>query len=709
MSSTVPQKTAEQLIRMFNVLFNSSMLYGTTHPTTLKSVEPFMEVLKKVLSCAPSVSLVVDRESLFVEEWPVDKVINTKRILQQFSKSGIVSITFEAGTARHDIGELIRYTADSNAVTPVDRIRQNLHQAGCTVIKMNYVRYGKITDDQTVVGLDEAGRLHSPGTAFDAPQIQPEVMHQIKEVLSMAQLFEQPQQSSEAFSRAALKPELTGDAVQSIADLRSSIHSGNAPSVDVLLNAVYQLKIDLSEAITLQKETGKLLAATEPLVNEMDSLTCDVIIKLVKEEYGSGAVPLRRLAEIIRRMLPDTKELKKLLPRLKPALLESGMSLSDYLQLIRTLNIEFESEALAGSLQEAASGIGATVEELVSAIQSQPDDAARLLVMASEIRKGTREDDAQLSAMLTDYIEKVSTSMALDSRAVSEKQGSDVLRQMLGKLESRLLENLKKYGVEEPVLTRISRMLDERRDSVYDNAAARWISSEIESSSDLSIQGLSRKLMNMVSEKEQLSRLQEPLMAALSARGFDREQMEEIVKKIAAGIASAGTFKLPPGVLSANNMHFLLDRELKQHYRYRTPFTIMLLTLEGLSINDQARRPSEEEIRFILPKLFSVAKHILRDIDLVGTLDPPHERIVLSLLTMTEQKGALIAQERILRKIESHILKITEGEAEIITAASVFFPESGKKTDITVFITEAIQNHDSLAKSIAEKYHLVSV
>ncbi len=706
MSTQISQKTAEQFIRLFNVVFNSAMLYGPTHPTTLKSVGPFLGALQKTLASIPSVSIVIDRESLFVEEWPVDKVINARRILQQFAKVGLVSVTFEIGITAQQIETLIRFTADSGTIHPFEQVQQHLQQEGCHSIRLNYVHYGKITQDQTVVGIDEAAgggeQIGSSPVGPAAPS--PEVLQQIHEVLNLAHLFEQPQQSSAAFSRTALDPDHADDAVQSITDLRNAVNTGDTPDTDLLLNAVYQLKIDLSEAIELQKETGKLSAAPEPIVDEMESLTCDVIVKLVREEYTNGDVPLRRLAEIIRRMLPETNELKRLLPKLKPALLAAGMSLSDYLQLIRSLNIEFESESLAGSLQEAATGIGATVEELVSAIQSQPDDAARLLVMASEIRKGTQEDDAQLSSMLTDYIEKVSTNMALESGSLSDHQGTDVLRQMLEKLQHQLVDNLKKYGVEEPVLAKVGTLLAERRDAAFDKATEQWITREIESSPEVSLQNLSEKLIRMVGEQGQLDRLHDPVMAALSARGFDHKQMEQILKKIASKISAGKMFKLPPGVLSANNMQFLVDRELKQHHRYHTPFSTIMLSLEGMLTKGKAHRPTEAEFQLIIPKLFSVAKFILRDIDLVGTLGAPHEKTVFSLLAMTELKGATIAKERIMKKIASLQLKTAEGKTTLITAASLHVPSEEEKPDIKNFLADAFSNHEKVVKEIEATY-----
>ncbi len=709
--TSLPQKGAEQLIRLFNVVFNSAMLYGATHPTTLKSVTPFFDALSKLLDSAGTISLVVDRESLFVEEWPVDKVINTRRVLQQFEKSGIASLTFEKGVAHNDIEVLIRYIADSNRITPVDKIRQFLQQAGSTAVKLNYIRYGKITNDQAVVGKDEVGAVSGQAAASgitnqsSASGTTNRSLEQFEEVLSLARLFKHPQESASAFSKKALDPDTTDEAVRSLSDLRSSIHLDNAPSMDLLLNAIYELKIDLSDAIAIQKETGRLIASTEPVIDEMDNLTCDVIVKLVREEYGSGGVPLRRLAEIIRRMLPETNELKRLLPRLKPALLEAGMSLTDYLQLIRTLNIEFESESLANTLQDAASGIGASVEELVKAIQSQPDDAARLLVMASEIRKGTQDDNAQLSSMLTEYVEKVSTSLALESRGISGTGNNMILKQMLEQLESQLLDGLKKYGVEDQVLVNVGNLLAQRLDSLHDKATAQWITTELDTKPHLSAQELSEQLLRMVGEQSQLDRLHDPVMAALIARGFDKEQMEDLLKKMAGRIASGKMFKLPPGVLSANNMQFLLDREIKQHMRYHTPFASIMMTIEGLMSDTAARRQTDDETTAMLPKLFSIAKHLLRDIDLVGSLAGPFEKTVFALLTMTDEAGAKIPQERILGKVETLKIQIKNSEMRVIVATSVTAPVPDTKYDMKSYLELAHSNHAQAVSELTGKYH----
>lgn len=715
--SGVQQKEAEQFARLFNVVYNSAMLYGGAHPTTINHIDPFFEAVKHYIAGGKTISLVIDRESLFVEDWPVDKVINPRRILTQFGKCSIASVTFEEGISHKSLEIFLKYAGDPDKAHPVEEIKQRMQQSGCRGIRLNYIRYGKITNDQTLVGVDDASIILPGGSGSTAApaagagsnhEMSERSLKQLEEILSLARIFEKPQESAAAFSQTALDPNNTDDAVRSLAGLRQSIHDADGPTMDMLLNAVYELKVDLSEAIAVQKETGKLLNTADPLVDEMDQLSVDVIVKLVREEYDQGGVPLRRLAQIIRRMLPEARELKRLLPKLKPELLSAGMSLTEYLELIRTLNVQIESETLAGSLQEAASGIGASVDELVNAIRTQPDDAARLLVMASEIRKGTQEDDAQLSTMLTDYIEKVSTAMALKSNQLSTDDGGKVLKQMLEKLELQLVDNLKSYGVEEPILRTVGAMLSQRIDATHDRATAQWISNEIDAKPDISPNELTDQLIKMVSEQGQLERLETPVVDALTARGFDKKQMETMLKRLGHRIAEGKMFKLPPGILSSNNMQFLLNREIKQHHRYKTPFTIIILSAVGVTGNGTTRKIKKEEESVIVPKLFSVVQYILRDIDLVGSLPGSEKSIVLALMTMTENDGAAIARERILSKFSRLKLKIGDEELQVIVAASVGSPPSETEQEVKAYLTNGYKNHKALVRKLQAEYHLDS-
>ena len=584
---SLEQKDAEQIARLFNVAFNSAFLYGGSHPTTSKNTIPFYSSLNNVLQNQPLVSLIVDRESVFVEEWCVDKIINTKRILTQFTKNGIQSVSFGRGTGLEAVENFISMAGNNQEIFSAQAIERNLHSHGITSVILNYVRYGKITSDQEVIGRDQI----SNGQISEDLNIAAEnglSNNSIEQVLSLASLLSQPQKTVAAFSEAACDPHTAHKALSSIERLRSEVKHSQPQSLDVLLNAIYELKVDLAETIEIQKTTGKILASADPVKKQVNELTCDVILKLVKEEYQGGTLPVKRLAQIIRRMLPDTSELKQLLPRLKELLLLEGMSLSEYLQLVRMLDLQLESETLAGSLSEAAEGIGITVKEIIKAIKSEPSETARLICLASEIRRGTEDDDAQLSNLLTEYIEKISVDLAMDSNDISGPQGGKALRKIIMQLETQLVDKLKKHGLEEPVLFNVKQQLQNRFEDAFDNATIRWVSDSVSPGSGETPEQISSKLISFLEQQPHVSRLREQLAAVLESQGFGIEQVKELLDST-INKASRKNSPLPSNALSSNNMLFLLDREIKQHERYKTPFSTLLITIKKVLVSGSSR------------------------------------------------------------------------------------------------------------------------
>jgi hypothetical protein len=426
----------------------------------------------------------------------------------------------------------------------------------------------------------------------------------------------------------------------------------------------------------------------------MDNLTCEVLAKLVKDEYSKEEIPVKRLAQIIRRMLPDLSELKRVLPLLKNTLLAEGMSLTDYLQLIRLIDLEIESESLASLLDDAASGIGVSTEEVVRAIRTQPNDAAKLMFLAAEIRQGTDDDDAQLSNMLTEYVEKVSTSIALDSKDVAGPQGSKMLGKIISHVENQLCDKLKKYGIDEPVLLKVKSLLEERFKNTHESASTQWMVNNISLENETEIQSLADKLNSFLGQEQLLPKLTEPLIQSLTSRGYGREYIEEFITKLSNKIASGKKILLPSNVLSSNNMLFLLNREIKQHFRYNTPFSTLMISIHLLHLPDgSTRKPAPEELTMFNNPLFTLIKDRLREIDLIGSVDSSDEQNIFTLLTMTDEKGASVVQKRIVKSILSAQFKYNDLIIKIEPAVSITFPVKDVTKDLNSYLEVAKSNH----------------
>ncbi|HEX2957237.1 MAG TPA: hypothetical protein VHO70_10410 [Chitinispirillaceae bacterium] len=699
--SNLDLKTIEQLARLFNVAFNGALLYGGDHPTTKKSAEPFFAVLSAVLPVVKTVSIVYDRESLFIEDTCIDKVINPKRIMSQFVKAGIVSVTFEQEVRLIDIQTFIKIAGVTLENTTFEDLVGELNAAGVRGIRLNYIRYGKITDDQAVVGKDE----YSEGTdggkvayTSEYHNLSSETIEQLQNIVSLSSLLEQPRKTASVLKSGIENPESQESTLNALGELRKEITSSNPPSLDVLLNAVFELKNDLADAIEIQKATGRILSASEPVTAQVDSLTVDVIVKLVKEEYGSGTLSTKRLSQIVLRMLPDLNELKRVLPRLKNALIEQGMPLSDYCQLVTLLDAEVQSEMLSGSLSEAAEGIGVSVQEIVTAIKAQPTEAARLIYLAAEIRQGAHNDDGYLSTLLTEYIEKVSTDLTLDRKEINGPQGSQVLRSMLKRLEEQLVEKMKSYGVEGDVMMQVQHQLSSRFEQLVSHASDQWVTTIIpddHSDADTAV----AKITSFFGQAFTSERTRDSLIGALKNKGYNQQRIDLFFNRLTEQVASGQTTNLPPNILSSNNMLFLLNREIKLQGRYEIPFSTMMITVSQIGINNSFRAPHSDEVDILMPQLYTVIKKNMREIDLVGNLGKPFVSAVFVIMSMTSEEDAVKVSGRIKSVFDSKLFAFGNASVLVQPAVSVLTYEKDSGLNLKGFLELAAKKHKKAAST----------
>jgi hypothetical protein len=188
--------------------------------------------------------------------------------------------------------------------------------------------------------------------------------------------------------------------------------------------------------------------------------------------------------------------------------------------------------------------------------------------------------------------------------------------------------------------------------------------------------------------------LTEPLIQSLTSRGYGREYIEEFITKLSNKIASGKKILLPSNVLSSNNMLFLLNREIKQHFRYNTPFSTLMISIHLLHFPDgSARKPAPEELTMFNNPLFTLIKDRLREIDLIGSVDSSDEQNIFTLLTMTDEKGASVVQKRIVKSILSAQFKYNDLIIKIEPAVSITFPVKDVTKDLNSYLEVAKSNH----------------
>jgi hypothetical protein len=680
-------REAALVARQFVMMLNGSMLYGCGHPNTVKSAVAFAETLTGAFHGRDMITIIANNGAIMIEEWPLDKSFNVGKLLAHFEKLELKSISFLRGVDADSVIRLVGLIGDTHSVDVCKAGLVDAMAGAIPGVRVNYVIYGKMTADDVVVnsanlginagtdaganagtefgadfglssGAEKSSGLASlppspdGGSSVNAGTLSQGAVAQIEQVLTLSSLLEKPREVSAVLAQTDTSMFQIEQLHSAFGKIKGEIGATPAHSVDELLESLHGLKKDLYEAIEIQKTTGRMMRSAAIINKELNDLTSIAVIKLVKEEYKSGKTPLNRLAHAIRRMLPSNAELMHLLPGLKEMLLAEGMSLGGYLELVRMLGLRVESEALTDSLKEAADAMGASVSDLVTAIQSKPEEAARLILLASEIRRGTGEGTSNLPEVLTSYIEEVCSKMAVDACGSESHQDSGTLKKILAQLESQVFNQLAHQGVPTPVMHDVRQLLSERFKDAY--AAAN-----------------------------------EKFMEGRKAQGHGRGGDG------AGKVADKGRGKkmnMPTESLSAHNLFFLINKEIKRSLRYKTPFATVTVTIEKIVQTNGVRPPKPEDLAELLPQLFVHVEALLRDVDLIGTVGAEQSPELFILLPMTGEEGTAIVKERIVKKATENAFAVAGQKVGIAVKVSSAAP-NGSTKDLKTYMALARTNH----------------
>jgi len=86
------------------------------------------------------------------------------------------------------------------------------------------------------------------------------------------------------------------------------------------------MKRQLIKGIQLQKSRGTAYSNEKALLDKANEIADRVVLKLIKDEYRSGKISASRLAQILKRLVPEPGELKRFCPKSKTPFLKKGCS-----------------------------------------------------------------------------------------------------------------------------------------------------------------------------------------------------------------------------------------------------------------------------------------------------------------------------------------------------------------------------------------------
>ncbi len=272
------------------------------------------------------------------------------------------------------------------------------------------------------------------------------------------------------------------------------------------------------------------------------------------------------------------------------------------------------------------------LEKLMGRVQEDPAEAARLITLATQLHERGVGGDENLAGAFADYIGRVSRKL-LEEQLEGQPDGAGdeaAMAERLQIIQHDLIEKLSLHGINQPLAVEVERRMRQGR----------------------------------VSEQPQPAAKPGP------------------------------TASWPDRLMSASNLRFFLDREIRLALRYKTTFSCAWITIERVATSGLATRsPGEEELQQILPEVYQLLIGLMRDVDLVGSLDAQNRTTPLIILPMTPHGNASIVRLRLEEALAAARFSLDGNPARIETTVTTlgFHPETDK--DLKGYLTKLRQHH----------------
>jgi hypothetical protein len=680
------QKELVSFSRVLALLFNRATTYNASHPYVNQTIDAFHLSIEPILKSISPLVFIMNRDQFFLDEDPLPAGTNVGRIVSYFNKTGIHSISFEAGLDKNQIKKFLEVFTSLDAFPDAEAMKKALVVRGVKHVRINHVVFKKVTEDDEIISQEALKGLTLKTSDADDSQSKKlfidMVLGQIlaedlKETLTMENLLKDPAALSRKMTETDLasvdsgrmegcRPgmvlshqlELLGE------ELEKNLLENTHADLPEVATALFEMKKRLMQGIEIQKSQNVSYSNEEVILGKVDEITDTIVLRIVKDEYKAGKTSPDRLAQIVRRLIPDTAELKRLLPKIRSALLEEGMALTDFFRLVEELGKELQSEELAAILQEGSEEIGIDGDELIEEIKRNPAQAAELMYLASEIRKGSGDEKA-ISDLLVDYAERLGSKLKDEIGKDGKAGDEENLRKTLTSLESGIFERLKGMDLKDDLLVRLEERFNSRIEGILEQAKLDWISSHSgaakEPEKEMSVLELLEK---SVSEGDDLYETLEIIRGKVQANEIDQYNFAQIYAEITKEQerrARESKERMPKGILEAPILAQVIEKELARANRYSLPFSAISFAVVR-AVAKSSGPLTKISYQKCAVAVFQAISQVARESDVIGELG--RNRIVV-LLPMTSGKNAQIALNRYLKALHSNPVTIDETLLEI--------------------------------------------
>jgi hypothetical protein len=696
--------------RFFLMLFNRSMMYDANHPYCQQAMDQLLPTLLALLATRSPVVFSMSQEQIFVDEEPVDQRVNTSKMVLFFKKTEIQSISLYNGI---DIDELASFTdifTSLKRYPNADAMKKEMEARKIKHIRINHVFFKKVSRDEEVVSREdykkikvdgeEEGSLHSKKMFMDMV-LESIIAEEFGKSLTIKNLVDHPAQISDQMIDADLRSFQQSDAVDRShgpvlahqlnmieAEVVNNLSGLGDAELSSLAEAVFDMKRQLIKGIELQKSTGTAYSNEEALLDKANEIADRVVLKLIKDEYKSGKISPSRLARILRRLVPEPGELKRLLPKIKNALLEEGMQLADYLKMVDELSNELQDEELSKILQQSAEAVGLYGQDLIMEVKNNPVQAAELIFLAAEIRKAGG-DESVLTDLLVDYVEKIGSKLTLDTARENKVEGEQHLRQVMEGVESEILGRLRKMDVREEILRRIEARLNSRYEELFDNIKGKWkksLVSQADAKEDAPETSVLQILEQSVGENDEFANILRMVRDEVHAKGIGENDVKailgEITKEYASWQRSKDRTLTFQETLDSKGLSFFLDKEISRASRYDLPFAAVSFAV----VSAKPKKKLPKGSMTLAPIVEAVMKRFASNIRGSDIAAMAGKNRIVGIFPMTTPEEGKLSLKRHLRSINMRPFNINGVPVAVQVAGAVTNFDAKRTPNTSVFL-----------------------
>ena len=692
--------------RVIALLFNRATMYHSSHPYVKQTIDDFHLRIEHVLMSTSPLLFLMNRDQFFIDNEPLHAGANVSRIVAYFKKAGIQSVSFERGLGKNELSTFLEVFTSLDKYPNADEMKKALAARGVKNMKINHVIFKQVSEDDEVISREALKDL-TPINKEDERKSKKFIIdimlerllgEEIREVLTMENLLRDPA----ALSSRMTEIDLTGVSRDGVEGSRPGLllmhqlemlgeeveknlledENANLPEIT---GALFEMKKRLLLGIEAEKSLNIQYTNEEMILDKVNEITDNVVLRIVRDEYKTGNTSSARLAQIVRRLVPEAAELRRLLPKIRSALIEEGMALTEYLHLVNEMGKELQSDELANILQDSSEEIGVDGEMLIDEIKKNPVQAAELIYLAAEIRKGAG-DEQVLSDLLVDYVERLGSKLTTDIGQDGKAESDQRLRQVLTSIESGIIGRLKGMDFKEGLLERLEKRFNDQIDGILERAKLDWLHSHSGSGKvvrkELSVLEL---LGQTVAEDDELGEILDIIRRKVEADEIDKDNFAQIYAEITreqANRALEMKERMPKGAMEASVMTLLIEKEITRARRYKLPFSALAFSLVKAGPKSGAPSGKISYQRFSAVTFQAISK-VVRDADIIGELGK--NRIVV-LLPMTPASHAKPTLNRCLKRLHASPLNVEGTSWEIRLAGVALAYDSIRMPDAGSFI-----------------------